>query len=94
MTWLAALVLGLVQGLTEFLPISSSAHLRVVAALAGWPDPGAAFTAVTQLGTEAAVLLYFRRDIASIVRAWSRSLRTPELRAQEDRLREEINKKA
>ncbi|EAP98692.1 undecaprenyl pyrophosphate phosphatase [Janibacter sp. HTCC2649] len=81
MTWLAALVLGLVQGLTEFLPISSSAHLRVVAALVGWPDPGAAFTAVTQLGTEAAVLLYFRRDIASIVRAWSRSLRTPELRA-------------
>ena len=80
MTWLAALVLGLVQGLTEFLPISSSAHLRV-AALAGRPDPGAAFTAVTQLGTEAAVLLYFRRDIASIVRAWSRSLRTPELRA-------------
>lgn len=81
MTWLAALVLGVVQGLTEFLPISSSAHLRVVAALAGWPDPGAAFTAVTQLGTESAVLLYFRRDIAGILRAWTRSLRTPALRA-------------
>ena len=65
MSWFTAVVLGLVQGLTEFLPISSSAHLRVVAALAGWPDPGAAFTAVTQLGTEAAVLVYFRRDIAS-----------------------------
>lgn len=81
MTWLAALVLGAVQGLTEFLPISSSAHLRVVAALAGWPDPGAAFTAVTQLGTESAVLLYFRRDITDILRTWTRSLRTPDLRA-------------
>ena len=81
MTWLAALVLGVVQGLTEFLPISSSAHLRVVAALARWADPGAAFTAVTQLGTESAVLLYFRRDIAGILRAWTRSLRTPAWRA-------------
>ncbi|KQU67379.1 undecaprenyl-diphosphate phosphatase [Phycicoccus sp. Root101] len=81
MTWLAAFVLGVVQGLTEFLPISSTAHLRVVAALAGWPDPGAAFTAVTQLGTESAVLLYFRRDIAGVLRAWTRSLRTPQLRA-------------
>ena len=51
-----AIVLGLVQGLTEFLPISSSAHLRIVAAISGWEDPGAAFTAVTQLGTEAAVV--------------------------------------
>src|SRR5680860_579153 len=55
MTWLQAVALGLVQGLTEVLPISSSAHLRLAAALAGWSDPGAAFTAVTQLGTEAAV---------------------------------------
>lgn len=81
MTWRSALVLGIVQGLTEFLPVSSSAHLRVVAALAGWPDPGAAFTAVTQLGTESAVLLYFRRDIVGILRAWTRSLRIPALRA-------------
>lgn len=81
MTWLAALVLGVLQGLTEFLPISSSAHLRVVSALAGWPDPGAAFTAVTQLGTETAVLLYFRRDIVAILRAWTQSLHTPALRA-------------
>ena len=80
MSWFTAAVLGLVQGLTEFLPISSSAHLRVVAALAGWPDPGAAFTAVTQLGTEAAVLAYFRRDITAIVTTWARSLRAPALR--------------
>ena len=58
MTTLEAIVLGVVQGLTEFLPISSTAHLRVIPAFAGWDDPGAAFTAVTQLGTLAAVLLY------------------------------------
>ena len=78
--WLEALVLGIVQGLTEFLPISSSAHLRVVSAFAGWEDPGAAFTAVTQLGTESAVLLYFRRDIWQIVRAWTLSLFRPTMR--------------
>ena len=58
-----AIVLGIVQGVTEFLPISSTAHLRIVPAFAGWEDPGAAFTAVTQLGTMAAVLLYFRADL-------------------------------
>jgi undecaprenyl-diphosphatase len=72
--WFEAAVLGLVQGLTEFLPISSSAHLRIVGAAFGWDDPGAAFTAITQIGTEAAVLLYFRRDIARIVTAWFASL--------------------
>ena len=71
---LEAVVLGLVQGLTEFLPISSSAHLRVVGDLFGWGDPGAAFTAVSQLGTEAAVLIYFRHDIVRIVRRWCLSL--------------------
>lgn len=80
MSWFTATVLGLVQGLTEFLPISSSAHLRLVAAVAGWEDPGSAFTAVTQLGTEAAVLVYFRTDIAKIVGTWTRSLWTPGLR--------------
>src|SRR3954471_22515506 len=65
-----AIVEGIVQGLTEFLPISSTAHLRIVPAIAGWPDPGAAFTAVVQLGTMAAVLLYFRRDLFRIARAW------------------------
>ncbi|MCC2317171.1 undecaprenyl-diphosphate phosphatase [Cellulomonas chengniuliangii] len=73
-TW-EAIVLGLVQGLTEFLPVSSSAHLRIVGELIGSADPGAAFTAITQIGTETAVLLYFRRDIASICRAWWRSVR-------------------
>ncbi|MEU5867337.1 MULTISPECIES: undecaprenyl-diphosphate phosphatase [unclassified Nonomuraea] len=78
--WLEAVVLGLVQGLTEFLPISSSAHIRVVSAFFGWQDPGAAFTAVIQLGTEAAVLIYFRKELWEIVSTWVRSLWDRELR--------------
>ncbi|WP_030572456.1 undecaprenyl-diphosphate phosphatase [Streptomyces aureocirculatus] len=74
MSWLESFILGLVQGLTEFLPISSSAHLRLTAAFAGWHDPGAAFTAITQIGTEAAVLIYFRKDIGRIIAAWTGSL--------------------
>lgn len=74
MSWWEAVVLGLVQGLTEFLPISSSAHLRIVGELIGSSDPGAAFTAITQIGTESAVLLYFRRDIARICVAWWQAL--------------------
>ncbi|TQN42966.1 undecaprenyl-diphosphatase [Blastococcus colisei] len=74
MGWIEAVVLGVVQGLTEFLPISSSAHLRVVGEAFGWEDPGAAFTAITQIGTEAAVLLYFRKDIRRIIVAWLGSL--------------------
>jgi len=81
MSLLEAIVLGIVQGLTEFLPISSTAHLRVIPAFAGWEDPGAAFTAVTQLGTLAAVLLYFRRDLVAIGRAWVVGLRDPVVRA-------------
>jgi undecaprenyl-diphosphatase len=77
MNALQAIVLGLVQGLTEFLPISSSGHLRIVPALLGWEDPGAAFTAVIQLGTMAAVLLYFRRDLWKIATSWVRELRLP-----------------
>ncbi|MFF3765399.1 undecaprenyl-diphosphate phosphatase [Streptomyces sp. NPDC001922] len=84
MTWFESFILGLVQGLTEFLPISSSAHLRLTAAFADWHDPGAAFTAITQIGTEAAVLIYFRKDIARIITAWSRSLVNKELRGDHD----------
>jgi undecaprenyl-diphosphatase len=75
-----AIVLGIVQGLTEFLPISSSGHLRIVPAFAGWEDPGAAFTAVIQIGTMAAVLLYFRKDLWNILTAWLKSLRDPTMR--------------
>ena len=65
-----AIVLGVVQGLTEFLPISSTAHLRVVPALLGWQDPGAAFTAVIQLGTVGAVLVYFAADLKRLTIAF------------------------
>jgi undecaprenyl-diphosphatase len=66
-----ALFLGLIQGLTEFLPISSSAHLRITGEfLPSASDPGATFTAITQIGTELAVLIYFRRDIMRIASAW------------------------
>ncbi|EGJ78799.1 putative undecaprenyl pyrophosphate phosphatase [Streptomyces sp. Tu6071] len=84
MSWFESFILGLVQGLTEFLPISSSAHLRLSAAFAGWHDPGAAFTAVTQIGTECAVILYFRKDIGRIITAWFRSLTSREARADHD----------
>jgi len=84
MNALQAIVLGVVQGLTEFLPISSSGHLRIVPALLGWDDPGAAFTAVIQLGTMAAVLVYFRTDLWRIATAWLRSLRDPEVRGDLD----------
>ena len=70
-----AAFLGLLQGLTEFLPVSSSAHLRIVGPLLpSGGDPGAAFTAITQIGTELAVLIYFRRDLAAIAVSWWRSL--------------------
>jgi undecaprenyl-diphosphatase len=79
-----AIVLGIVQGLTEFLPISSSAHQRIVPALLGWEDPGAAFTAVTQLGTETAVLIYFRHELWAVATTWLRSLRDARLRSHPD----------
>jgi undecaprenyl-diphosphatase len=83
-SWLEDIVLGITQGLTEFLPISSTAHLRIVPAFLGWEDPGAAFTAVTQLGTMAAVLLYFREDLTRIAHAWFRSLRDRRARSELD----------
>jgi undecaprenyl-diphosphatase len=82
--WIEAVVLGLVQGLTEFLPISSSAHLRIVGSVFGWDDPGAAFTAITQIGTEFAVLLYYRKKIGAIIGTWVRSLGNPALRSDPD----------
>lgn len=74
MSYLEAIVLGIVQGLTEFLPVSSSGHLRIVPAVMGWDDPGAAFTAVIQLGTMAAVLIYFRTELLVVAREWTRGL--------------------
>ena len=82
--FLKAVVLGVIQGLTEFLPISSSAHLRIFPELFGWGDPGAAFTAVIQIGTELAVLIYFRHDIWRIASAWVQSLYRPSLRGTLD----------
>jgi undecaprenyl-diphosphatase len=87
MTVIEAVVLGVVQGLTEFLPISSTAHLRIVPALCGWSDPGAGFSAVIQCGTLAAVFVAMRRDIAAIGAGLLAALRigrplaTPESRA-------------
>jgi undecaprenyl-diphosphatase len=79
-----AIILGIVQGLTEFLPISSTGHLRIVSAFFGWDDPGALFTAVVQLGTMIAVLIYFRQDLLRITRVWLESLRRPDLRRELD----------
>jgi undecaprenyl-diphosphatase len=73
--FLNAIILGLVQGLTEFLPVSSSAHLRIVGEFLGTgEDPGARFTAITQIGTELAVVIFFWRDIVRIVSHWCKSL--------------------
>ena len=86
MTILEAIVLGIVQGLTEFLPVSSTAHLRIVPALLGWDDPGAAYSAVIQTGTLAAVCLALRSDIAALLRGTmaallaGRPFSTPEAR--------------
>src|SRR5262245_29114943 len=75
--WFAAL-LGLVQGLTEFIPISSTAHLRIMPALVGQPDPGAPYTAVIQRGTLAAVIAYFGRDVAVLPAAMFRDPSSPD----------------
>ena len=74
MDYLSAIIVGIVQGLTEFLPISSSAHIRVATDLLGIGDPGSGFTAIIQIGTELAVLLYFWRDIVEILTRWWRSM--------------------
>jgi len=79
-----AILLGIVQGITEWLPISSTAHLRIVPALLGRPDPGAAFTATIQLGTLLAVLVYFGRDLIRIFVGWCRGLRGGEAARREE----------
>ncbi len=91
MTLLQAIVLGIVQGLTEFLPISSTAHLRIVPVLFDWHfhykghattnDPGAAFTAVVQLGTTLAIVIYFWRELLHVTMAWFRGLRDRSVRS-------------
>src|SRR5664279_3703620 len=90
MTFFQAIVLGIVQGLTEFLPISSTAHLRIVPVLFGWTfaynkvdphDPGAAFTAVIQLGTTLALVIYFWRELVHVVVAWFRGMRDRSVRS-------------
>src|SRR3954466_6041063 len=84
MTWLEVIVLAIVQGLTEFIPVSSTAHLRIIPALVGWPDPGAAFTAVLQIGTLAAVVSYYWRDIVRIAAAMIADLRSGKLATTPD----------
>jgi len=87
LTWIQAIVLAVVQGLTEFIPISSTAHLKIVPALLGWEnDPGAAFTAVIQVGTLAAVLSYFWRDILRILAAMLADLKRGKLATTHDAL--------
>ncbi|HEX2772981.1 MAG TPA: undecaprenyl-diphosphate phosphatase [Micromonosporaceae bacterium] len=80
MSWIEVIVLGLVQGLTEFLPVSSSGHLRITSAILFEEDAGASFTAVTQLGTETAVLIYFAKDIWRITKAWFAGIRDRSVR--------------
>ena len=82
--WLIAIILGIVQGLTEFLPISSTAHIFLISEVFGWGDPGAAFTAVVQLGTEAAVLIYFWRDITHLLATLFKSLSDSSVRRSQD----------
>ena len=91
MTLLQAIVLGIVQGLTEFLPVSSTAHLRIVPALFDWHfhyhgqkasnDPGAPFTAIVQLGTTIAIVAYFWRELLQVTVAWFKGLRDPSVRS-------------
>jgi undecaprenyl-diphosphatase len=84
--WFQAIVLGIVQGLTEFLPISSTAHLKVIPVALGWGDPGVAFTAVIQLGSIAAVLWYFWSDLSQITVGMIRAIRVSDYKSHEFRL--------
>jgi undecaprenyl-diphosphatase len=83
-SWLEVIVLGIVQGLTEFLPISSSGHMRIVSEVFFGRDAGTAFTAVTQIGTELAVVIYFAKDIGRLLSVWFRGFKTPMVRITAD----------
>ncbi len=84
MSWLEVIVLGIVQGLTEFIPVSSTAHLKIVPVLFGWNDPGAAFTAVVQIGTLAAVMSYYWQDVTRVTAAMLADLRRGKLATTQD----------
>ncbi|MEL4895908.1 undecaprenyl-diphosphate phosphatase [Crocosphaera sp. Alani8] len=84
--WFQAIILGMVQGLTEFIPISSTAHLKVVPVVLGWGDPGVAFTAVIQLGSIAAVLWYFWSDLSQITQGMIRAVRQSDYQSHDFRL--------
>ena len=86
MTWMQVIILSIVQGLTEFLPVSSSGHLRIVSELFWGQDAGASFTAVVQLGTELAVLVFFAKEIWQILTGWFRGLFNKELRGFDYRM--------
>lgn len=86
MSWSQVIVLSIVQGLTEFLPVSSSGHLRIVSELFWGQDAGASFTAVIQLGTELAVLVYFSKEIWQILTGWFRGVFNKEHRGQDYRM--------
>lgn len=83
---LKAILLGVVQGLTEFLPISSTAHLRIVPSFFGWEDIGASYTAVIQVGTMIAIILYFRTDLKNMIKAMLLSIKTKNFNSKDTRL--------
>jgi undecaprenyl-diphosphatase len=83
---LKAILLGVVQGLTEFLPVSSTAHLRIIPSFFGWGDIGASYTAVIQVGTMIAIILYFRNDLMNMTKAMLTSLKTRDFKSKDTRL--------
>ncbi len=83
---LKAILLGVVQGLTEFLPVSSTAHLRIIPSFFGWGDIGASYTAVIQVGTMIAIILYFRNDLMNMAKAMMLSLKTKDFKSKDTRL--------
>lgn len=83
---LKAILLGVVQGLTEFLPVSSTAHLRIIPSFFGWQDIGASYTAVMQVGTMLAIIIYFRNDLLNMIRSTLQSLKTKDFKSKDTKL--------